>query len=67
MITEITRKNADLIWGILAEKGEINLAELLNCCKLAESDFLMAMGWLAWESKISLCEEDEKLTVIMLY
>ena len=67
MITELMRKNADLVWGILTEMGKINLAERLNCCQSTEANFLMAMGWLAKESKITLYEEDEKLTVIMRY
>lgn len=66
MIDEIG-KNAGLIWKILDKQNEIRQSELAKLSKLAKPDFLLALGWLARESKIALYETDKEPMVLLIY
>ena len=57
--------NAGKIWNRL-EKGELTdtkLSKIKKDCQLAESDFYLALGWLAREDKIKLIAEDKNVYV----
>jgi len=59
--------NAGQIWQLLKEKGEMQLAELLEISEIEESDFNKSLGWLAREDKISFYDKNKKHMVLLNY
>ena len=59
--------NAGQIWQLLKEKGEMQLAELLEISEIEESDFNKSLGWLAREDKIAFYEKNKKHMVLLNY
>lgn len=51
--------HAGAVWTALNEKGEMDLAKLKKESKLADTEVLAAIGWLAREGKIQ-CTETKK-------
>ena len=67
MKTDKIGRNARVIWAILNLKRGMSLSDLLKISELNESDFLMAIGWLAREYKIAFYKIDEEQMVTSLY
>jgi len=67
MTKQTIGENAGQIWQLLKEKGEMQLAELLEISKIEESDLNRSLGWLAREDKIAFYEKNEKHMVLLNY
>lgn len=67
MTKQTIGENAGQIWQLLKEKGEMQVAELLNISKIEESDFNRALGWLAREDKIAFYQKNKKYMVLLNY
>lgn len=66
MTTDKIGRNARLISKILDNKNSTPLSELWEKSELTESDFSMALGWLAREYKIAFYEKDKQQIVMLL-
>lgn len=67
MTTDKIGRNARILWVILNNKKGMPLSALLKISELTESDFSMAIGWLAREYKIVFYKIDEEQMVTLLY
>ncbi|BBE20111.1 hypothetical protein AQPE_4302 [Aquipluma nitroreducens] len=67
MTTDKIGRNARILWVILNNKKGMSLSALLKTSELTESDFSMAIGWLAREYKIAFYKIDEEQMVTLLY
>jgi len=67
MTKQTIGENAGQIWQLLKEKGEMQLAELLEISKIEESDLNRSLGWLAREDKIAFYDKNEKHMVLLNY
>lgn len=67
MKTDKIGRNARMLGTILNLKRGMPLSDLLRISELNESDFSMAIGWLAREYKIAFYTIDEKQMVTLLY
>lgn len=47
-------ETAGVIWEILAQKGPLTLADLMESTEAPQSLFFMAIGWLSREEKLRL-------------
>lgn len=45
-------ETAGMIWEILAQKGPLTFADLLESTEVPQSLFFMAIGWLSREEKL---------------
>jgi hypothetical protein len=65
MIINKISENAKIICQIIKEKQEIQAAELIRLSRLKDSDFYIAIGWLAREGSISfIVSEKQKVFVL---
>ena len=64
MNVELIGANAGKIWNAL-QNGALSSKALKKATKLKEADLNLALGWLAREGKLAICEEGEE-TIIAL-
>ncbi len=62
MITEIGSA-AGMIWNVLKKEGEANVTQLQKKTNLPQSQFFMALGWLAREDKIQFRRDRRALFI----
>ncbi|MDR1809038.1 MAG: winged helix-turn-helix domain-containing protein [Prevotella sp.] len=61
---EKTGANAGAVWNYLNESGKKSLKDVKKAAgKLTDKDVYAALGWLAREGKINVCETKEDVLV----
>lgn len=64
MNTEIIGINAGIVWSALNEKeGTQAFKDLRKATKLKEKEAYAALGWLAREGKITICEVEGDIEI----
>ncbi len=57
-------ENAGRVWNALQEGG-LGLKGLKKATKLKNEDLYLALGWLAREDKLALCEQEGELFIAL--
>ncbi len=66
MNVELMGTWAGLVWTALNESGKLTLKGLKKATKLKEKELYAALGWLAREGKVSVCEVETEIEVVLL-
>ncbi len=56
-------ENAGKVWTLLNQNGTMNASKLKTGLKLSESDFNLAIGWLARENKLHFTQIKNGLSI----
>jgi len=59
-------ETSGVIWRTLSEKGEMPITRLRKVSDLGPTLFLLGLGWLAREGKISFRSEENKTVVSLI-
>ncbi len=66
MNVELMGTWAGLVWTALNESGKLTLKGLKKATKLKEKELYAALGWLAREGKVSVCEVEGEIEIVLL-
>ncbi|HIZ26597.1 winged helix-turn-helix domain-containing protein [Barnesiella sp. An55] len=66
MNVEVIGTWAGQVWNALHESGKLTVKGLKKATKLKEKEIYAALGWLAREGKVSICETEADVEVVLL-
>ena len=66
MNVEVIGTWAGQVWNALNESGKLTVKGLKKATKLKEKEIYAALGWLAREGKVSICEVEADVAVVLI-